>query len=387
MMVWQKGGNLWYCRVRGQGTAQRIVSTGTADREVAEDIEALAVRLRRRRRWELLAAILDGRPGYTLAEVYDADVRGTLDALERALADVDLEPFVAEWTGRGPRTGSEATRARYVRMVRELVPAGVPFPRSRFTRGTIAAWLDALPQSSGTRRAYRVALSNFARWLVQRDALAHNPVRDVDAPPPNPAREVWLSVEQALAAVAANADPVAQAVVALMHATGVEWQACERATRRDLDLAGWTFYARGTKTGARTRRVAVAGGKGFPAALAKALRPLRALLAAYAKPLHPSAPLFPTTERRALEAHTAACAAAKTPRATLHDTRHSVAVWWVQAQGDKQALRRQLGHRANSLMVERIYGVYTDRLGGEEQHDEAASATNPAPTREMEREA
>lgn len=384
-MVWQKSGPTWYCRVYNETGATRVCSTGTTEKAVADDVEALAERLRARRRWRLLNAIVAGRPGFELATVYDADVRSALESLEARLDDVDLAPLVAEWNGWGrKRRGPDP---KYVRQVRRLIPEGTPFPRSQFTRRRIATFLRTLAVAEPTKNTYRSALFQFGRWLVEHEILDTNPVRDVDGFRASKARRIWFEPATAEAIVTAIGHPVVRAMHALMVATGAEWGACARATRRDLDLEGRTFYARGTKTDYRTRRVAIA-----PAPVHRAFAWALPILSDYVATLAPNAPLFPVSEKDALDELRAALKAVQISgpqaAATQHDWRHTFAVAFRRAHGDPAIARRQLGHEPTSNVYERVYGVYLAELGETAAKPNAdAAAPDSAPTLHGVREA
>lgn len=373
-MVWKKapaGG--YYCRVTAEDGTTKVLPCGTSDKLVADDVEATANRLHARRRWALLNAVVHARPRrLTLAQVYDADVRGALDTLEASLTDVDVTPLVAEWAGRGRRGLVED----YLPIVRRFLPEGTPCPASTLTAGKVRRYVDGLAVSGSMKNKVRAAISAFCWWLVERELLPANPVRSTRGYTPNPPRAVFHTMAEAEALVAAITDPVAQALEALMAATAAEWQACQRARVRDLDVRGWTFYARGTKTKSRTRRIAVGAGDGVPQTLGRELAWARPILAAYVRDLLPTAPLFPITEKRALALHHAACRAARVRDSVLHDWRHTYAVRWLQLRGDIPALRRQLGHTLNSQQAETVYGVYAAELGYE---DDAPAAPVPAP--------
>ncbi len=60
----------------------------------------------------------------------------------------------------------------------------------------------------------------------------------------------------------------------------------------------------------------------------------------------------------ALAKHDAACAAAKLPRSTLHDHRHTYAVTLRRRGISDSLIARQLGHR-DTVLVARNYGRFT----------------------------
>lgn len=353
-----KGKQVYQLRVTAlDGRRSRVVTTGTTDRATAEAVAAFYRLLRARRNVRAIDAILRGRP--SLPELYDADVAGrlaeALDAADRvpaAAADPDLSALVAEWERAG-------AYPRYVAQVHRLMPAGRPFPRSQFTRKAVSAFLAGLvsaprgahdaragrPVSGTTRRHYMVALQQFAAWLVEREVLDANPVREVKPPKRNPPRTLYYTSEQARAVVDALTGQ-ARVVAALMAGTGMEWQAVARATRRDVDLATRTVFANGGKTKHRRRYVEVTEAWAWP------------IIAAHARALSPTAPLVTISRDWALERHREAVAALGFPRTTLHDWRHTYAVTAIRRGDDEQEIKNQLGHAPGSNMLRTVYGVY-----------------------------
>ncbi len=162
----------------------------------------------------------------SLSSVFYAYSHNTLPELLKELSTPDLDPLVTEW--------SKNANAKYVKQVRSLVHAGDAFPASRFTRAVISSFLAGLDVSGSTRVRYRAALSVFGRWLVEREVLAHNPVREVKAAKSNPAREVYLEREEAQKLVSQLPTPY-NAVEAFM-ANGMERQTVMRLRRQDVDL-------------------------------------------------------------------------------------------------------------------------------------------------------
>lgn len=394
MTPWRKAPTgQFYCRVTAEDGTTKILPTGTTDPLVAEDTERTAERLYQQKRWRLLDAIVHRRPrALTLFEVHNADVArpSRLDQLEAALVNagetVDLDPLVAQWNGWG--TKRRGPDPKYVRQVRRFIPAGTPFPHTQFTRKRIATFLRGLKVQEPTKNTYRAALFQFGRWLVEHEVIETNPVRDVSGFRGSEGRRIWFEPAMAETIVKAITHPVVRAMHALMAATGVEWETCEKARRRDLWLAGegtepWTFYARGGKNKYRTRRVAIA-----PAPVADLFAWARPIVADYAAGLLPVAPLFPVSEKEALDQLRAALAAVgvtgKHARATQHDWRHTFAVAMRRRLADPQDAKHQLGHAPTSIVYETVYGVYLSELGAlpaPSETDEPAPVSAPTPSR------
>jgi hypothetical protein len=195
-MYRQPGRKTWQVDVRDdRGGRKPGCSTGCAERGAARAVEAMLVRFAERRQWEPLRAIVDGR--VTLAEVYDADVRGTLPALLETRAAVDLDPLVDAWARAG-------ARASAVVEVRRFIPGpalpghGVP-PRRHL--GVARRTLERAHEGHGALAARRATAtrrrSAFAAFLVEREVLEANPTRDVAAYAESDPRMVFLTLTQA----------------------------------------------------------------------------------------------------------------------------------------------------------------------------------------------
>ena len=341
-----KHGSTYRVYVQRSDRRWKRVTTGTGDKRTATVIGAMVDALVARRDWSILDAVCAGR--LTLGRVWDAyRLDAELTEFRQQLDDVDLEPLVAEWETFLKARGT-ASASRYVRQVRELIPAGARFPRSRFTRKTISEHLSARAISGSTKNRERAAFSVFAKFLVEREILEHNPVRDVQAAKANRPRMRYLERAQAQALIAALPQPF-RALEALMAATGAEWQACRRLARRDIDLAARTVHLHGGKTAWRDRVVKIVAEWAVPA------------IAEHVRNFAPAAHVFALDQHAALEAHHAACKATQLEYCTLHDWRHTFAVQALRDGLSPSVVASQLGH-ANAYLVFTTYGrfVVTD---------------------------
>jgi integrase len=334
--VYRVGKGPYVIRVSTRDGRSIRASTGTTSETVAKEVGTLIRDLRTQRRFDLLDAVVGRR--VTLRDLYDYHKLGKLNDLVTELQDADLDPLVSEWERSG-------ANERYVFHVRRLIPEGTRFPASRFRRKTVSVFLAALPVSGSTRNRHKASLSVFAKWLVEREVLESNPVRDVKSAKPNPARMTWLSKKQSRQLVAALPQPY-RALEALMAGTGMEWSAIVATKRSDVDEADRKILARGGKNRHRTRNVFVTEDWAW-----KELWP-------HLKTLHPNAPLFDLKHDVALLVHHEASKAVGLPKSTLHDWRHTYAVNALKDGVDRQFIKRQLGHAPNSTVLETVYGVY-----------------------------
>jgi integrase len=243
---------------------------------------------------------------------------------------------VSEWAKRA--------NAKYVRQVRRLIPAGKRFGVSEFRRKRISEFLAALDCSGPTKNRYRAALSVFAKWLVEREVLESNPVRDVAMQKERDPRMVWMTWGDADRVSRAAPQPL-DGLFALMAASGVELGAALRLTRADVDLTAQTIHARGSKTAWRNRVVRYEDW---------AQGVLYRLTAGHvgASPLFP-----PMRHRRILAAFHGAQKAVGLSGHRLHDLRHTYAVNALKKGYKPTVVAHQLGHK-DATMVSKVYGRF-----------------------------
>lgn len=336
-MVFQvKDSHSFKLRVVDQFDQSATLGTATPDRATADAMEQMVKGFKRRRRWDVLNALVAKR--VALPAVFDAAESGMLDELMKDLATPDLNPLVKEWEQQG-------ADAKYVKQVRQMIPAGTLYPAARFTRKAVSRFLASLKVQGPTKNRYRTALSQFARWLVEQDVLETNVVRDVAGKPENDPRAIWYEWSDAKRIIDALDEPY-RTIEALMAGTGMEWQAIANLKRRDVDLHARTVRAHGHKNRHRNRMVRITEDWALP------------IVTRHCKTLVPNAPLFTVSNDQALDHHQAAVTALQLETSTLHDWRHTYAVNNLRRGMRPQVVKRQLGHAPNSTMVERIYGVW-----------------------------
>lgn len=343
--AWDRAGNRY------------VRSLGTRDKREANLVQAFLAERRRLRDWRTLDAVIASR--LSAIDAYHASTDGTLvatldelDAAAKEDEDTDLSPLVDQWPARSEK---------YRRQVRTMIPKGARYPLSRFTRKAISTHLNALPGSSPTRNRYRVAFSQFARWLVEQEHLPSNPVRDVRGFKENDPRMVHYTRVEALAVINRLEWPYC-IIEALMFGAGLEVGAVLALRRRDVNLETREVAARGSKTRWRTRTVRVTEDKVWP------------LIASYMRGCTPdAAPFARITERKALEAHKAACKAAGVQPSTLHDWRHTYAIQALKDGMAPQTVKHQLGHSPHSTMLERVYSAWIPKSDADYAKRETAA--------------
>jgi len=295
-----------------------------------------------RRAWEFLDRVVD--QSLSLAELHDAYLRDSLDALKSRLDDVDLEEYVEPWLRILASNRSPDTRDHYRLYVRSLIPQGRRFPRSALTHGKITSWLASREVGKSTKRKYHAALSSFSEYLKAMGVLERNPMREVKAPPPAPPRMVYLTQPDVERLIAALPHPH-NVLSALLHGTGLEVSVALGLRRKDFDPARREVRARGTKTKARDRHAKIAEWAWPTVERHIAL-------------LHPNAPVFPGMNRwTASDKHRETCKALEIEDYQLKDSRHTYAVRAIRAGAPFEVVAGQLGH-VNTNMVVAVYGRF-----------------------------
>lgn len=367
-MVYQRR-RMWWGDVYRANGARRRITLETRDPHVAKQLQRMLDVLRDSHRWSILDAVFQDT--LAIGEVYQAFSESRLVELEQRLRaapadDRDLEPFVALWRDSmlKSRRPSAATAEVYVRQVRTLLPAGVPFARSALTVARIAEWRDSLsnPDKAARRRGaaqpnrFLAALSSFVGFLAERGIMTENPVSLVRRAREGDPRCTYLHREDAIALVDAMDDPW-RALHALMAGSGMEISAALEVRHGDIDAGARTVRARGSKTASRDRTVKVTEDWAWDrvAAYVRAHRGLRdALLFAELFPVGSSRVQASDRSRRAL---LAACTARGVAGFRQHDWRHTYAVQAVRDGMPLPLIAKQLGHQ-NTLMAQKVYGRF-----------------------------
>lgn len=333
MVFRQKPGHSFKMRLSRKGQKSVTLGMGTTDEATTERIVAFIKTMKARRRWDVIDALLQKR--LSLPAAYDAYEMGALDALLKDIASPDLMPLYTEW--------SKNANAKYAKQVGDFLGSAKQFPSAGFTKRNIAVYLASLGCTGSTKNRYRAALSVFGNWLVERDILGHNPVREVKAAKENAPRETYHEREEGIALVKSLPAPFS-AIEALM-ANGLERQVIERLYRKDVDLNRLTINAHGSKTPHRNRVVRITEAWTLP------------IIKAHLKTLLPNAPVLTVKLDRVLDRHKKACEALKIQVTTLHDWRHTYAVNSLRDGMKPTTVARQLGHRDASL-VHKVYGRF-----------------------------
>lgn len=337
-------GNTYFIGVPSRAGKWIKRTTGTVDKGLAKAMARMIDDLgpRGKRAWDLLDAVAIG--SLKVSELYDAFSCGQLDQLRERIHDVDLEAQVAEWLKAIESNVAPETLEHYKLYVRSLIQDGKPFPRSGLTHERLVQWLASRKVGRSTKRKYHAALSGFCEYLKDIGVLARNPMRDVKAPAPAPARMRHLDQPDVQRLIEAQPHPYG-VLSALLHSTGMEVSVALGLKRRDVDTSRREIRARGTKTAARDR-------------IAKVAEWAWPMIERHVSLLTPNALLFPGLNRwTASDKHREACKALEIEDYQLKDSRHTYAVRAIRAGAPFEVIARQLGH-ADTTMVVRVYGRF-----------------------------
>ncbi len=239
-------------------TGWKQLSTGTADKKLAKEIDRMWDILASGREWDLLSQV----ENHTLdiGALYDAwkEAKGNVSMARQKLNDADVAALVPGYLdyyaakGVRPDTVAHATT-----VLRWLFPDGATVPASRLDAAWLAERLASYEASPATRRKVHSLWSGFFDYKPVRSALASNPMRDVDRPKQRklpPRFYEWPYVEQII-----RAQPTIERAgyFALLYGTGLDVSDALQIRRSDIDEKDRQIRAPGTKAHTRDRIVVV----------------------------------------------------------------------------------------------------------------------------------
>ena len=237
----------------------RQLSTWTADKNTAKDIERLWNRLASERAWDVLDPVLQRER--TIGILLDADraARGKLSDLRRLLQDVNLCPLVDNYLEHYAASGRRLDTLQHVTFaLRWLLPADGCIRVSQASASWLAAKLASYPASPSTRRKVRSEWNGFFRWLCDvKQLLDASPMDRVRAPAQSKPRIGFYELQQVERIVGYQPTEERRALMALLYGTGIEVSTSLTVLREDIDSANKMVRARGTKAHTRDRLVRV----------------------------------------------------------------------------------------------------------------------------------
>jgi integrase len=381
-----KRASRWYVRVPHPDGGSFIRGTGSTDKAVARRIDRAMQFLKDRKRTVILLGIY--HKDCSLDTATDAVEMGTLDALEAALNDIDVEPYVPRWYATlvarfgEPEGKGGDTPSRYLYQVRTLIPVGEPCPRSTLTTERLSAWLYGLPVAPGTRLIYKAAMGSFLAYLRAVGVVTGNPLNGIKTPE-GPKRTRYLELADFRRLIDAQPYPF-NVAAALVH-LGAEAGAVPPIRVRDVDVRARTVRVPGTKTATRDRVMAVAAWawgyieQAMRGKLPDAYLIDRAPLAKRGRHEGGEPASAGTMYRRMYAAHRAACAALGIADYRQHDGRHSYAVRMLASGAPAELPAAQLGHSTTDEVTSR-YGRFRPTPADQARWEAAADARDAEQT-------
>jgi integrase len=356
--------------------------TGTMDPRTAKDMDKMIAALgpSGAHAWDVLEAVTGTPQRWTLSEMFGrwsvvpstkTDKNGRaippsaherIEALREQLHDVDLEPLVETFYKvlTGPSGGVGVDTADHYRgAVRLLIPEGTPFFRSEFTERDLRIWIEEMDDvQPGTVRKRGMGMRRFAAWLVGRQVLGSDPMRDVPLPPAGDPLSHYIDVADVVRLADSQSGQM-RLLEYVLPATALEVSTALAVRVRAVSLLDKEIHAPGTKAYSRNRIVRVAE-FGWDA--------VRELV----KGKHPDTRLFDLIPHRYYardEHHAAAVALGEkdhrvfvewngVPKIyTLRDHRHTWAVRAVKSGWPIGAVATQLGH-VDGVLALKVYGKH-----------------------------
>lgn len=408
----------WYIRVPTPH-GWRAMSTGTPDKQLAKNMEAMVNELYRGRRRdpEVLAWLLDRSlprdERLELLALYDHYGDNTLDELkaqrharrnaERAAeeaATADLNRYVEAWFKDVRRRSSPDHANRFLKAVRSFMPEAEACPPDRFQYEPLLDWAnsliepeeqDGLGLGTETARRYRAGMFNFIEHLKTIGVLQTNPLGRISPPKRGRPRDRHLLTPDAIRLVEAFSDSSnerlsdligyhglsvghLQGFLALVQGAGVDVSVALGLSVGDVRPATREVRAPGTKTHSRDRVVRVAEwawpwleanivGRAPHERLFSTIRDRWVMLDAF------NAAISPLVERE--------------PRVFgdywMRDGRHTYAVRAIKAGTPPKVVADQLGH-VDATLVLKVYGIYMPNSEERDRWERAAAAMDGALT-------
>jgi hypothetical protein len=248
MVFRAQGSRTFKLRVDHPDGRRVTLTTGCVTKPDAEDVEAAVHRWLGRKgkkyaRPDLVDALVDKR--IALPDAYEADADGTLEALlgkhAPVEAAVDLTPLLDEWVTDKQKSRKGAGQAEvYREQLLRLYPSK-PLTLAMFTRKEVWARLDALDVDAPTKNRYRSAVSSLAKFLVKRELLETNFVRDIEGYGENDPRLVYYEIDDAKKLIAGMPQPFA-GMAAFALGFCAEWTAIDSLLVGDLELESRPHY-------------------------------------------------------------------------------------------------------------------------------------------------
>jgi Site-specific recombinase XerD len=262
-MVYRRAGRpSQYFEAQTQHGGYKQMCTHTSDKKLAQRMEHMWGELAERHRaFDLLNPVLERRQ--SISALYDAwEASGrNVEAMRRKAADVDIEPFIADWLKVYETTVEADTAAHALKHVRFLFPENTP----RFTSTVTTDWLTTRlaeypAKRRNTRRKVHSSWSVFFEYLVLPKRLfAANPMNLVERPDHQLVPPKFHDSVSVARIVAWQPTEARRAFMALVYGTGADVSPALIVDKVDINPATHEVRIMGTKSknGSRDRIVRV----------------------------------------------------------------------------------------------------------------------------------
>lgn len=365
MMVFlSKGAKTYKVRVQHPDGRVASLTTGCRDRDDADDVEDLVRKWlgRNGKRFERLD-IIDCLFNKTLSlpdaiEWYhDGSLNRRVEQLAAVPVFTPLAPLIDAWLDDKAKQKKGAGQVdTYRKQIRVLFPDDEP-ALADFNRKTVWARLDALDVDSPTKNRYRSCVSSFAKYLVKREVIDRNFVREIDGFGENDPRLVYYEIPDAKRLIGALPQPFA-AIAALALGFCAEWGAIERTLVTDLslDTDPVVCHVRGSKRSWRDRYVPLvpelAWTLEYIRPFVKGKMPTASLLS-----VPPEWRVIDVQRATANELDIHAVGEAEFGEHSIHDWRHTHIVALLRWGYVEQIPADHAGHK-NTNLVRTVYGRF-----------------------------
>jgi len=238
----------------------------TSDKKTAQRIEHVWSVLADQRAWDILEPVVAdlAKPKkartHTVGHLLDLyeETRGNLASMRQRLADVDIEPLVAEWTKVHAQHVEPDTAAHALAHVRYLLPTGQPKLVSSITVDWLTTRLTEYPaKRRNTHRKVHSAWSVFFDYLVMpKRIIAASPMLQVARPAIQRVLVAFYDAKTVERIIGWQPSAEREAFFALVYGTGADVSPALTIDRlTDINPATREIRIAGTKSGGRDRLV------------------------------------------------------------------------------------------------------------------------------------
>lgn len=265
-MVYKRSNRPTFYFEAKQRVGYKQLCTDTTDKKTAQRIEHVWSTLADQRAWDLLEPIVadlakpKSERARTIGWLLDVwnETRGDLAAIRRRAADVDVEPFVAEWFGTYEGNVEPDSASHALAHVRHFFPEGTPRMVSAVTPDWLLSTLTGYAGKRNTRRKVHSSLSVFLEYCTKvKKLFANNPMLGVDRPPAQYVPPKFYDAATVLRIVEWQPDDVRAAYFALVYGTGADVSPALLVDKGEINPATHEVRIVGTKSDTRDRVVRV----------------------------------------------------------------------------------------------------------------------------------